>query len=180
MGPFVLKEFTVYQDPRKDPPLEQRVKEYTEFLLRHDDIGPAEVPLQNGDYVLTGVQGGVLAMVTRLPEVLAKACQRNLVKFKLGDVVVVTAALREVEPPLVKQGCDNKGYLFFVVDTTGNRKPTTINIRQLVLPEDLTNISRSATIPFTVLADERGTPVLQIGKSDLDMLRERETDIVFE
>ena len=177
MGPFVLKTFQAHQVPRKDPPLEIRIAEYTAFL-RRTALGD-NVPLVDGDRVLVGLQGGGLALVTSLPEVLDKARQRQGIKYKRGDVLVIIDLLREVKPPV---GYDSQDHCYFVKDNTGKRLQQTVHVGTLVLPPDLTNISRSATIPFTVLQAEvdqfEGLDVLRIGSAGLEILKEHGADLV--
>ena len=98
--------------PRKDPPLDVRIAEYTAFLRRN--ALEENVPLVDGDRVMVLQQ--------------------------------------------------------------------TVHVGTLVFPPDLTNISRSATIPFTVLQAEaeqfEGLDVLRIGSAGLEMLKEHGADLV--
>jgi hypothetical protein len=137
--------------------------------------------LVDGDRVVVGILGGGLALVTSLPEVISKAVQRQGTKYKWGDALVIVDLLREVNPPL---GYDSQDHRYFVKDNTGKRLQQTIHVGRLVLPVDLAPISRSATIPFNVLQDDAervdGFDVLRIGIAGLNMLKEREAELLVE
>ena len=92
---------------------------------------------------------------------------------------MIVDLLREVDPPL---GYDSHDHRYFVKDNTGKRLQQTIHVGQLVLPADLAPISRSATIPFSVLQGDAervdGFDVLRIGTAGLDTLKEREAELL--
>ena len=79
-------------------------------------------------------------------------------------------------------GYDSQDHCYFVKDNTGKRLQQTVHVGTLVLPPDLTNISRSATIPFTVLQAEvdqfEALDVLRIGSAGLEILKEHGADLV--
>lgn len=94
---------------------------------------------------------------------------------------MIVDLLREVDPPL---GYDSHDHRYFVKDNTGKRLQQTIHVGRLVLPADLAPISRSATIPFSVLQGDAervdGFDVLRIGTAGLDTLKEREAELLLE
>jgi hypothetical protein len=110
-------------------------------------------------------------------------------------VLVVTATALEQSPLegpmgicaphycLYPEGCDSNECQYFVKDASiGTKKsPPYVLVGRLVLPKDLSNITRSQTIPFSVL--ERrvdGQDVLCIQRDGLDSLRERDAELLVE
>jgi hypothetical protein len=73
---------------RQEPPIEKRVEEYRVHLSAGGTI-------IHGERIIVGLQGGNTGMVTVIPEVIEKKCQRNAKSFVRGNVVIMVDVLEK-------------------------------------------------------------------------------------
>ena len=84
-----LRKQTFQKGFRKEPAVESRVEEYRVHLSKGGTI-------IHGERVIVGLQGGKVAMVTVIPEVIEKKCQRSAKSFIRGNVVIMVGVLDKV------------------------------------------------------------------------------------
>lgn len=172
MGPL-LQRTVVNTGIREEPPLALRVAEYKAFLSAGGII-------VNSDKVIVGVRGGGLALVTVLPEVLDKKCQRNTVKFNRGDVTVVVQMLKKINDIENTPSSRPVGTADYVRDISGKQTIRTILLSNIVLPAIRADMNRNSIIACTLLGpSERrdGLDVHRLQKSEIEMLSERESEL---
>jgi hypothetical protein len=88
MGPL-QRRVIINKGVRPEPVLEVRVEEYRVHLQR-------EGAIEQGEMIVIGLHGNALAIVTAIPEVLERACQRSRKTFKRGDVTLMVDILERV------------------------------------------------------------------------------------
>lgn len=172
MGPL-LQRTVVNTGTREEPPLASRVAEYKAFLSAGGII-------VNSDRIIVGVRGGGLAMVTVLPEVLDRKCQRNTVKFNRGDVTVVVQMLKKIND--IENAPSNRpvGSADYVRDITGKQTIRTILLSNIVLPTIRADMTRNSILACTLLdPSERrdGLDVYRLQINEIEMLSERENEL---
>ena len=96
MGPLRKQTFQ-NKGFRKEPAIEGRVEEYRVHLSAGGTI-------VHGERVIVGLQGGKVAMVTVIPEVIDKKCQRSIKSFIRGDVVIMVDVLEKVPFEITEDG----------------------------------------------------------------------------
>jgi hypothetical protein len=172
MGP--LRQRTVVNSgTRQEPPLDVRVAQYKAFLSAGGII-------VNSDRIIVGVRGGGIALVTVLPEILGKKCQRNSVKFNRGDVTVVVHMLKRINDINNSAISRPAGSADYVRDISGKQTIRTILLSNIVLPTIRTDMTRNTIIACTLLdPSERrdGLDVHRLQISEIDMLSERESEL---
>lgn len=172
MGPLrprVIKNLGL----RSEPLLETRVKEYTEFLNRGGVI-------ENGEKVISCVRGGGVAIVISLPEVLDKKCTRMGIPFKRGDVTVIVDMLTKLANEIDIATPKPAGSVEYIRNNSGKMLSRTILLSDLILPCDLQNISRNQLLTHEMLGQDRrvnGMNVFRLQSSEIELLRERESEI---
>ena len=97
----------------------------------------------------------------------------------MGDVTIVVDMLMKVADADTEQ--PNKvGSIDYVKNNTGRMLHRTLLINDLVLPADLRSVSRDKVIMSVMLDPEsrvRGMDVYRLQISDIELMRERETEI---
>ena len=172
MGPLRLKTIR-NTGIRSEPTLDSRVSQYKTFL----DVGGTII---HSDRIIVGVRGGGLAIVTAIPEVLKKKCQRMGVKYKRSDVVIVVDMIIKVKEVLNSPSDTPAGYVDYVRNNSGKQLQRTILLSNVVLPVLDENSSRSTVISCLLLPpSERvnGLDVHRLKLSDIEVLVERENEI---
>lgn len=157
---------------RIEPVHETRVRDYAEYLI-------ADGIIQSSERVIICIRGGGVAMITSLPEKLKKKCTRMGISYKMGDVTIVVDMLMkfadaDAEHPI------QVGSIDYVKNNTGKMLHRTLLISDLVLPADLRSASRDKLIMSEMLDPERrvrGMNVYRLQMRDIDLMRERETEI---
>ena len=113
---------------RKEPAIGTRVTEYKDFLK----IGGI---VTDNERIVVGVKGGGIALVTTLPELLDKKCQRMGVKYKRGDVIVMVDMLKKINDIANGQDSRPQGTVDYVRNNSGKLLQRTILLSNIVLPE---------------------------------------------
>lgn len=172
MGPL-HKRIIRNKGLRAEPLLESRVEEYRKFLSR-------EGLVVNGERIIVGVRGKGIALITSLPEVLEKKCQRMGVHFKLGDVIVMIDMLKkaEREDSVLNQTPD--GYTDYQRNNRGNVMQRTILLSKIVLPALVDGGNRQDMIQSELLGPLQrinGLDVYRLKSIDVEMINERENDM---
>jgi hypothetical protein len=172
MGPLRLRTI-INTGIRKEPATDSRVTEYKDFL----NTGGV---LIGSERIIVGIKGGGLALLTSLPEVLDKKCQRMGVKYKRGDVTIVVDMLKKINE--VACGRDNRpqGTVDYVRNNAGKLLQRTILLSNIVLPLLRPEMRRSSTILCEVLPPEmrvEGLDVHRLQWSEVEMLCERVTEL---
>lgn len=157
---------------RSEPILEVRLKEYSDFLNKGGIIAPGEI-------IIAGVRGGGIAFITTLPEVLDKKCVRLGISYKIGDVIIVVDILTKVSTDTAVDGQRPTGTVDFVssVDKLLHR---TVLMSNIILPEFVEGRTRSNLIPAALREGDlkiNGMNVYRLQSVDLDVLRERESEL---
>ena len=151
--------------------LEVRVEEYRLHLQR-------EGVIVQGEMIVVGVHGNALAIVTAIPEVLEKACQRNRKTFKRGDVAVMVDYLERAPVEGNAMIIEAEGTVDFIRNKKLSNK--TILLSSVILPVLVEGQSRNRTVNCEVLdLSQRlnGLDVIRLHVNDLDILRERENEL---
>ena len=160
---------------RIEPVNETRVRDYTEFLI-------ADGVIQSSERVIICIRGGGVAMITSLPEKLKKKCTRRMgISYKMGDVTIVVDMLMKVADADAEHPIQ-VGSIDYVKNNTGKMLHRTLLISDLVLPTDLRSASRDKLITSEMLDPERrvrGMNVYRLQMRDIDLMRERETEIFY-
>lgn len=173
MGPLRLRTL-INTGLRKEPPIDSRVAEYKQFLS-------SEGIMIGNEKIVVGVKGGGLALVTSLPEVLTKKCQRMSVPFKRGDVTIVVDMLKKVNDVAGVQDNRPQGTVDYIRNHTGIKMlQRTILLSNIVLPLLRPEMGRTSMIQCKVLSPaERieGLDVLRLQSNEVEMLCERETEL---
>jgi hypothetical protein len=145
MGPLRLRTLT-NTGMRKEPPIDSRVAEYKQFLSSGGIIIDKEK-------IIVGVKGGGLAIVTSLPEILGKKCQRMGVPFKLGDVIIVVDMLKRVDAIAGVQDNRPEGAVDYIRNHSGIKMlARTILLSNNVLPLIRPEMRRTSIIQCEVLS----------------------------
>jgi hypothetical protein len=172
MGP--LRPRTIKNTGVRDEPVhEARIRDYAEFLNGGGEI-------QSTERITVCIRGGGIAMITSLPEKLKKKCTRMGISYKMGDVTIIVDMLIKVTDADVAENHSQVGSVDYVKNSTGKMLHRTLLISDLVLPADLRSASRDKLITSEMLAPEqrvRGMNVYRLQLCDIDLLRERETEI---
>ena len=170
MGPLRKRTFQ-NKGFRDEPELASRVEEYRNHLHR-------EGVVIQGEKIVVGVRGGGLALVTVLPEVIERGCQRNGKKFKRGDVTVVVDVLKEVVEDSTRENRIPLEYADYVRNSKQTQR--TILLSDIVLPAIVEGIARSDLFRCNVLdPSERrqGLDVYRMFRSDIEMINEGEKEL---
>ena len=158
---------------RIEPPLDARIAEYKKFLSMGGTI-------VSGVKIIVGIKGRGLAMVTALPEVLEKKCQRMGVKYKRGDVTVVVDMLKNVTDTGSGQSIRPEGTADYIRNNSGKLLQRTVLLSNIVLPVICSNMDRESIVPSEVLShSERveGLDVFRVFTSDIEKLCDRENEL---
>lgn len=156
---------------RPEPILEVRVEEYRLHLQR-------EGVIVQGELIVVGVRGEALAIITAIPEVIDRACQRKGKTFKRGDVAVMVDFLECVPLEGSAMNVEANGRVDFIRNRKMSNK--TILLSSVILPVLVEGQSRSQIINCQVLdLSERlnGLDVIRLHVNDIDILRERENEL---
>lgn len=158
---------------RIEPPLDARIAEYRKFLSEGGMIISTVK-------TIVGIKGRGLAMVTALPEVLDKKCQRMGVKYKRGDVTVVVDMLKNVSDADRAQSTRPAGTADYIRNNGGKLLQRTVLLSNIVLPVISSNVNRESIVPSVVLSQSErveGLDVFCILTSDIEKLIERENEL---
>lgn len=169
MGPL-HKRVVKYKGLRAEPLLETRVEEYRKYLVR-------EGLIISGERVIVGVRGRGIALITSLPEVIGKKCQRMGVPFKIGDVTVVIDILKRVEREEETMNQTPEGFTDYQRVQRGTK---TILLSKIILPALVEGGNRQDMIRSVLLdPHERinGWDVYRLKSEDVERVYERENDI---
>ena len=101
------------------------------------------------------------------------------ISYKMGDVTIVVEMLMKVADADTEQP-NQVGSIDYVKNNTGKMLHRTLLINDLVLPADLRSVSRDKVIMSVMLDPEsrvRGMDVYRLQMSDIELMRERETEI---
>jgi hypothetical protein len=156
---------------RPEPVLEVRVEEYRVHLQR-------EGAIEQGEMIVIGLHGNALAIVTAIPEVLERACQRSRKTFKRGDVTLMVDILERVLVEGNAMDVEAGG----TVDFIRNRKLSnkTVLLSSVILPILVEGQSRNRTVNCLVLDPSKrldGRDVIRLQVNDIEILRERENEL---
>jgi hypothetical protein len=181
LGPYKQRQFKTFTEPRPEPKLEERTALHSNFLRGITAPGGDIIPLEVQEYVIAGIQGGGLALVISLPEVMLAKRTRQGTHYKIGDVLVLVNLLLEIAAP---EGEDSIGHRYYIKDTTGKRQGISVHVAKLVLPVNLDPPRvRSATIPYVILPDNKrveGLEVLKVEREGIEFLKEIEGELLSE
>ena len=158
---------------RSEPILELRLKEYSDFLNKGGIIAP-------GETIIAGVRGGGIAFITTLPEVLDKKCVRLGISYKIGDVIIVVDILTKVLTDTAVDGQRPTGTVDFVRSSVDKLLHRTVLMSNIILPEFVEGRTRSNLIPAALREGDlriNGMNVYRLQSVDLDVLRERESEL---
>jgi hypothetical protein len=173
MGALRLRTIT-NTGMRKEPPIDSRVAEYKQFLSSGGII-------IGNERIIVCVKGGGLALVTSLPEVLLKKCQRMGVPFKRGEVTIVVDMLKKVDAIAGVQDNRPEGTVDYIRNHSGIKMlARTILLSNIVLPLLRPEMRRTSIIKCEVLSPaERvdGLDVHRLQSNEVEMLFERETEL---
>lgn len=170
MGPVRKRTFQ-NKGFREEPTLAMRIEEYHTHLQKEGVIIASEK-------VIVGVRGGGLALVTALPEVIERNCQRMGKKFKRGDVTFVLDVLKLVIQEIGAEVHQFNGTIDYVRD--GKQKQRTLLLSNIVLPVVVEGVSRSTLFNCDLLHPSQrrnGLDVYRMKVSDLEMISEREREL---
>ena len=170
MGPL-HRRTTLNKGVRPEPVLEVRVEEYRLHLQR-------EGVIVQGEMIVVGVNGNALAIVTAIPEVLVRACQRKGKTFKRGDVAVMVDFLERAPVDANAVNIEADG----TVDFIRNRRlfNKTILLSSVILPVLVEGQSRNRIVNCQVLGPSQrlnGLDVIRLHVNDIEILRERESEL---
>ena len=172
MGP--LRERTFQNKGfREEPTLATRIDEYNTYLQKEGVIIASEK-------IIVGVRGGGLALVTALPEVIERSCQRMGKKFKRGDVTVVVDVLKLAIQEIGAEVHQSNGTIDYVRDRKHLQR--TLLLSNIVLPVIVEGVSRSALLNCDLLDPSQrrnGLDVYRMKVSDVEMISERERELFF-
>ena len=174
MGPLRMQTF-YNKGFRQEPPIEKRVEEYRVHLSAGGTI-------VHGERIIVGLQGGNIGMVTVIPEVIEKKCQRNTKSFVRGNVVIMVDVLEEARFEIGGDGSSatslsNQDYIRSN-DRLLRSRP--ILLSDIILPTLRQGVGRSELIKCDTLDPTdriRGLDVYRLQRVDLELLREREAEI---
>ena len=158
---------------RTEPPLDARITEYKKFL------GEGGI-IVSGVKIIVGIKGRGLAMVTALPEVLEKKCQRMGVKYKRGDVTLVVDMLKNVNETPNEQFIRPVGTADYIRNNSGKLLQRTVLLSNIILPVISSSTNRESIVPSVMLShSERveGLDVFRILTSTIESLVERENEL---
>lgn len=170
MGPLRQRTFQ-NKGFRDEPELASRITDYRNHLHR-------EGVIIHGEKIVVGLRGGGLALVTVLPEVIERACQRNGKKFKRGDVTVVVDVLKEVREEPMMESLIPSGYMDYV--RSSKQLQRTMLLSDIILPAIVEGVARSDLLHCDILdpSDRRnGLDVYRMSKNDVEMISEREKEL---
>lgn len=171
MGPLQLKKI-MNTGIRKEPALGTRIAEYKAFLSTGGIIVGSE-------RIIVGVKGGGLALLTAIPELHSKQCQRMSVKYKRGDVTVVVDMLKKLT---VDDSIPNNrppGTADYIRDNSGRLLQRTILLCNIILPNLSASMNRASMMKCTVLSQEErweGLDVHRLQVNEVDNLHERDIE----
>jgi hypothetical protein len=170
MGPL-QRRVIINKGVRPEPVLEVRVEEYRVHLQR-------EGAIEQGEMIVIGLHGNALAIVTAIPEVLERACQRSRKTFKRGDVTLMVDILERVLVEGNAMDVEAGG----TVDFIRNRKLSnkTVLLSSVILPILVEGQSRNRTVNCLVLDPSKrldGRDVIRLQVNDIEILRERENEL---
>ena len=158
---------------RAEPPLDARIAEYKKFLCEGGII-------VSGVKIIVGIKGRGLAMVTALPEVLEKKCQRMGVKYKRGDVTVVVDMLKNVSETPNEEFIRPVGTADYIRNNSGKLLQRTVLLSNIILPVISSSTNRESIVPSVMLShSERveGLDVFRILTSTIENLVERGNEL---
>ena len=158
---------------RKEPAIGTRVTEYKDFL----NIGGI---ITDNERIVVGVKGGGIALVTTLPELLDKKCQRMGVKYKRGDVIVIVDMLKKINDIANGQDSRPQGTVDYVRNNSGKLLQRTILLSNIVLPILRPDMRRTSIIQCQILSPEErqeGLDVHRLQSNEVEMLCERESEL---
>ena len=158
---------------RDEPIHEARIRDYTEFLN-------ADGVIQSTERIIVCIRGGGVAMLTSLPEKLEKKCTRMGISYKMGDVTVIVDMLIDVTDADAAENNRQVGSIDYVKNNTGKMLHRTLLVSDLVFPADLGSASRDKLLTSEMLDGAqrfRGLDVYRLKMCDIELLRERETEI---
>ena len=158
---------------RKEPAIESRVEEYRVHLSTGGTI-------IHGERVIVGLHGGKIAMVTVMPEVIEKKCQRSNKAFIRGNVVIMVDVLEKA--PFETNGDSSSETSPSTQDYIRNNalRSRPILLSDVVLPTLRPGVSRSDLMKCEVLESTeriRGLDVYRLLLQDIELLRERENEL---
>ena len=174
MGPLRRQTFQ-NKGFRKEPPIERRVEEYRVHLSAGGTI-------IHGEMIVVGLQGGNIGMVTVIPEVIEKKCQRNNKSFVRGNVVIMVDVLEKAPFVNVEEGLNttSRSTQDYIRSNDRLLRSRPILLSDVILPTLRHGVSRSDLIRCEVLDPTeriRGLDVYRLQLQDLELLRERENEI---
>lgn len=136
--------------------------------------------IENGEIIIAGVKGGGLAIVYGLPEVLDKKCTRMGVLYKMGDVIVMVHLLTKVPVDTSVTVPMQVGTADYVRNSAGKMLHRTMLLSNIILPPIVPGKTRNNLIAVAILGvDQRynGMDIYRLQLSDIDIIRERESEI---
>lgn len=169
MGPLRKRTFQ-NKGFREEPLLATRMQEYRTHL----EIGGVII---HGEKIIVGVHGGGLALVTALPEVIVRGCQRNNKTFKRGDVTVVIDVLTAVREEIATEAQISNSTVDYV--RTTKLRNRTVLLSDIILPVIVEGVTRSNLFPCDVLDPSQrsnGLDIYRIRRCDVEMISERERE----
>ena len=172
MGPLRKQTFQ-NKGFRKEPAVESRVEEYRDHLSKGGTI-------IHGERVIVGLQGGKVAMVTVIPEVIEKKCQRSTKPFIRGNVVIMVDVLEKVPFEIGEDSSNTTSQSTQDYIRNNSLRSRPILLSDVILPTLRQGVSRSDLIKCDVLeptARIRDLDVYRLQLQDIELLREREIEI---